>query len=161
MEQPVSSGHHTSCETEPRETCRSHKYVLCQIDTHDRNLVHDFPFRLDRRLHHLDLGTTVPCQGGKVPYTPELHAGSKFGHLNPLTDRFHLARIPRMSTVPVPVGAARPVRSRAAGRTRPCAAGRTSLPALRCTPITRLNKRENCDWLVKPQDSAISMILRD
>ena len=34
MEQPVSSGHHSSCETETQATCRSHKNVLCQINGH-------------------------------------------------------------------------------------------------------------------------------
>jgi hypothetical protein len=37
MEQPVSSGHTFSCETETQATCRSHKHVLRQVDTNCRN----------------------------------------------------------------------------------------------------------------------------
>jgi hypothetical protein len=33
--------------------------------------VRGFPSRLDRRLQHLDLGTTMPCRAGEVPYIPE------------------------------------------------------------------------------------------
>jgi hypothetical protein len=40
MEQPVSSGNISSCETETHATCRSHKDVLCQIDPDDGNLLH-------------------------------------------------------------------------------------------------------------------------
>src|SRR5476649_848903 len=41
MEQPVSSGHTFSCETETQATCRSHKAVFAQIDTNVRYVVHD------------------------------------------------------------------------------------------------------------------------
>jgi len=41
MEQPVSSGHTFSCETETQATCRSHKAVFAQIDTNERYVVHD------------------------------------------------------------------------------------------------------------------------
>ena len=51
--------------------CVNCKHMLCKIDTHGRMLVHHFPARLDRRLQHLDLGTTMPCRGGEVPYIPE------------------------------------------------------------------------------------------
>src|SRR3954469_13928061 len=43
MEQPVSSGHTRSCETETHATCRSHDDVLRQIHADTSNLVHDFP----------------------------------------------------------------------------------------------------------------------
>jgi hypothetical protein len=42
MEQPVSSGHTFSCETETQATCRSHDGVLRQIDANTSNPVHDF-----------------------------------------------------------------------------------------------------------------------
>lgn len=34
MEQPVSSGHAFSCETETQATCRSHEHVLGDVDAH-------------------------------------------------------------------------------------------------------------------------------
>jgi hypothetical protein len=40
MEQPVSSGHSFSCETETHATCRSHKDILGQIDAHCGNRFH-------------------------------------------------------------------------------------------------------------------------
>ena len=45
MEQPVSSGHNSSCETETQATFRSHEHTLCQIDASSRNLHGGRPFR--------------------------------------------------------------------------------------------------------------------
>ncbi|WP_250958313.1 hypothetical protein, partial [Rhizobium sp. CG5] len=41
MEQPVSSGNISSCETETHATCRSHKDILRQIKANRRNLFHE------------------------------------------------------------------------------------------------------------------------
>ena len=41
MEQPVSSGDISSCETETHATCRSHEDVLCDIKADGGNLWHD------------------------------------------------------------------------------------------------------------------------
>jgi len=38
MEQPVSSGDISSCETETHATCRSHKHMLGEIETYCRDL---------------------------------------------------------------------------------------------------------------------------
>ena len=43
MEQPVSSGHTCTCETETHATCRSHDDVLRQIHADASNPVHDVP----------------------------------------------------------------------------------------------------------------------
>lgn len=45
MEQPVSSGHTCSCETETHATCRSHEYILGKIDSDSDNR-HGFPLSL-------------------------------------------------------------------------------------------------------------------
>src|SRR5471030_3314567 len=42
MEQPVSSGHTCSCETETQATCRSHKHPLCDIYS-NRDTIHVGP----------------------------------------------------------------------------------------------------------------------
>ena len=44
MEQPVSSGHYLSCETETHATFRSHEYFLCQINANCCNLHLDASF---------------------------------------------------------------------------------------------------------------------
>lgn len=38
MEQPVSSGHTCSCETETQATCRSYEYLFCLIHADCRSL---------------------------------------------------------------------------------------------------------------------------
>jgi len=58
MEQPVSSGRSSSCETETQATCRSHEHALCQIDADRRNL-HDgcpprFKWSMTLPLWHID-----------------------------------------------------------------------------------------------------------
>jgi len=45
MEQPVSSGHTCSCETETHATCRSHEHVLGKIDSDSDNR-HGLPLLL-------------------------------------------------------------------------------------------------------------------
>jgi hypothetical protein len=40
MEQPVSSGYISSCETETHATCRSHRYTLCKIKADNANFLH-------------------------------------------------------------------------------------------------------------------------
>ncbi|CAG9183904.1 hypothetical protein LMG23992_05103 [Cupriavidus laharis] len=47
MEQPVSSGHRCSSETETHATCRSHKHILGQVDPNCRNLHDGCPFRFE------------------------------------------------------------------------------------------------------------------
>src|SRR3954465_3414543 len=67
MEQPVSSGHTRSCETETHATCRSHKHVLRNIDTHRRN-IHLWILRLPGNACIFHLGTLMPLAREDPPY---------------------------------------------------------------------------------------------
>ncbi|MFP4834374.1 hypothetical protein, partial [Paraburkholderia sp. BR10879] len=73
MEQPVSSGHTCSCETETHATCRSHKDVLGKIDS-DGDNGHGLPLllvlmKVETSSWHFDADSRLPPQprDGEVP----------------------------------------------------------------------------------------------
>ena len=76
MEQPVSSGRSSSCETETQATCRSHEHALCQINADRRNL-HDgcpprFKWSMTLPLWHID----AVAGGGVHPIAFQSATGS-------------------------------------------------------------------------------------
>lgn len=65
MEQPVSSGYISSCETETHATCRSHENILCDIKPNRCNLVHG-GWLLSKVLQQTYSGT-LDAAGGRHP----------------------------------------------------------------------------------------------
>jgi hypothetical protein len=65
MEQPVSSGNISSCETETHATCRSHENILCQINPVHRSLYP--PSSLFCGLHHVTLAHCDAVRRGRQP----------------------------------------------------------------------------------------------
>jgi hypothetical protein len=89
MEQPVSSSHNSSCETETHATCRSHKDVIGKIDS-DGDDRHGLPLllvlmKVETSSWHVDADSRLPPQpqDGEVPFirqspsTKQLRLGDK------------------------------------------------------------------------------------
>jgi hypothetical protein len=61
MEQPVSSGHTFSCETETQATCRSHEDAFGQVDGNGRGFHLVSPCRIWHPKRHSDTSLLKAC----------------------------------------------------------------------------------------------------
>jgi hypothetical protein len=69
MEQPVSSGHTSSCETETHATCRSHEDMLGKVNADCSNVMMTPPD--GRASTHFHFGTSMPFRtGASIPLLP-------------------------------------------------------------------------------------------
>jgi hypothetical protein len=97
MEQPVSSGNISSCETETHATCRSHENVLCQIH---RSLYSSYAV-LSALWPIRPHPGTLRCRLGRAATTPSLMFRGRIARRKPDLDPCsHRKRIHRSASSP-------------------------------------------------------------